>query len=414
MSQREVERAGVIADVAAGRMRQRKAAETLGLSCRQVKRLVRAWRDEGAAGLRSKRRGQPGNHRYPNALRERVLALAKARYADFGPTLLAEYLNREHGLTLSVETLRQWLVQASLWRTRAQRHTVHRARSRRPRFGELIQIDGSPHDWLEGRGPRCTMMVFIDDATSRVLYAHLVPAETTQAYFDGVAAHLAAHGRPLAYYSDRHSIFRINGAALASAPTQFARALKALDIELICAHSPQAKGRVERVHQTFQDRFTKRLRLDGIRDIDAANAHLATYLAEHNQRFARPPLNPEDAHRPLLQDPPGLQRILSHHYTRTVDRHGSLQFDHHALQIDPSHRRRTLGQRLTVIVSGEHIELWHAQTPIPFTRFDLGTWRTQIADRKVIDAQLDRQPVLPRNTLRRPAANHPWRHSPVL
>lgn len=219
MSQREGERAGVIAEVAAGRTRQARAAETLGLSCRQVKRLVRAWRAEGAAGLRSKRRGRPSNRRYPETLRKRVRALEFERYEGFGPTLLGEYLAREHAITVSTETLRQWLIQAGRWKTRAERRTVHRARSRRPRLGELVQVDGSPHDWFEGRGPRCTMIVFIGDATSRVLYARMVPAETTQTYFDGVAAHLAQYGRPLAYYSDRHSIFRFNGEAADPQPT---------------------------------------------------------------------------------------------------------------------------------------------------------------------------------------------------
>lgn len=412
MSQREVERAGVIAEVVSGRMRQRRAAEVLGLSCRQVKRLVRAWRAGGAAGLRSRRRGRPGNHRYPASLRKQVLALAAERYDGFGPTLLGEYLARDHALTVSVETLRQWLIQAELWKTRGQRHTIHRARSRRPRFGELIQIDGSPHDWLEGRGPRCTMIVFIDDATSRVLYAKLVPAETTQAYFDGVAEHLAQHGRPLAYYSDRHSIFRVNIEAADPAPTQFQRAMQTLDIELICAHSPQAKGRVERVHQTFQDRFTKALRVAGIGDIEAANALLQTYLVAHNQQFAKPALNPEDAHRPLTCNATELRRTLSHHHSRTVDPHGAIRFERLALHIDPSHRRRTLGKRLTIVQSGNALELWLGHKQIPFTTFDIKAWRTQVQDRKTLDAMLDQQSTLPRNNVRKPAANHPWHHTP--
>lgn len=413
MSQREVERAGVIAEVAAGRMRQRRAAEVLGLSCRQVKRLVHAWRTEGAAGLRSRRRGRPSNRRHPEGLRKQVLALATERYTGFGPTLLGEYLARDHAITVSVETLRQWLIQAGLWKTRAQRHTIHRARDRRPRFGELIQIDGSPHDWFEGRGPRCTMIVFIDDATSQVLYARLVPAETTQAYFDGVTAHLAQYGRPLAYYSDRHSIFRVNAEAADPAPTQFQRALQTLGIELICAHSPQAKGRVERAHQTFQDRFTKALRLAGIHDLEAANALLQTYLITHNARFAKPALNPENAHRALACTPVELQRILSHHHLRTVDRHGAIRFERLALHIDPHHRRRALGKRLTVVQSGSTLELWLDHKQIPFTAFDINAWRTQVQDRKTLDAMLDQQPALPRNNIRKPASNHPWRHSPL-
>lgn len=146
MSQREVERAGVVSEVASGRMRQRRAAELLGLSCRQVKRLVRAWRSEGATGLRSRRRGRPGNRRHPDAVRKQVLELATERYADFGPTLLAEYLAREHAMTIGVETLRQWLMQEGRWKSKARRRVVHCARNRRPRFGELIQVDGSPHD----------------------------------------------------------------------------------------------------------------------------------------------------------------------------------------------------------------------------------------------------------------------------
>lgn len=410
MSQREVERAGVIAEVAAGRMRQRRAAEVLGLSCRQIKRLVRAWRTCGAVGLRSRRRGHPSNRRHPDSLRQQVLALAAERYTDFGPTLLGEYLARDHAIVVSVETLRQWLIQAGLWKSRVQRRTIHRARDRRPRFGELIQIDGSPHDWLEDRGPRCTMIVFIDDATSRVLYARLVPAETTQAYFDGVAAHLAQHGRPLAYYSDRHSIFRVNTEAADPAPTQFQRAMQTLGIELICAHSPQAKGRVERVHQTFQDRFTKALRVAGIGQLDAANALLQTYLLAHNARFAKPPLNPDDAHRPLTGDANALRRTLSHHHVRTVDPHGAIRFERLALHIDPGYRRRTLGKRLTVIQSGSALELWLDRKQIPFTVFDINAWRTQVHDRKTLDAMLDQQPALPRNNLHKPPANHPWHH----
>lgn len=411
MTQREVERAGLMAEVAGGRIRQRQAAEALGLSCRQIKRLVRTWRAEGAPGLRSKRRGRPSNRRHDEALRTQVLALEASHYAGFGPTLLGEYLAREHAITVSVETLRQWLIQAGRWKPRTRRQVIHRARNRRPRFGELIQIDGSPHDWLEGRGPRCTMIVFIDDATSRVLYARLVPAETTEAYFDGVAAHLAAHGRPLAYYSDKHSIFRVNNEAADPGPTQFERALTTLDIALICAHSPQAKGRVERVHQTFQDRFTKALRVAGVATIDEANALLQSHLDAHNARFAISPADPEDAHRPLAYPVAELPRILSHHHTRIVTRQGTLRFEHLVLRIDPTHTHRTLGKPLTVIQSGEHIELWHEASPIPFTALPWATWRAKIRDRKVLDAELDQRNAVPCNNLRKPAGNHPWRQT---
>ena len=411
MSEQEIERAGVLAEVVAGRLRQRCAAERLGLSVRQVKRLVRAYRAEGAVAVRSKRRGRPSNRRHADALRDQVLALEAERYTGFGPTLLAEYLARDHGLRLSAESVRQWLIHAGRWRAKSQRRSAHRARSRRPRFGELTQIDGSPHDWFEGRAPRCTMIVFIDDATSQVVHARLVPTETTEAYFEGIAEHVLAHGRPLAYYSDKHSIFRVNREDAKSEPTQVERALKTLDIELICAHSPQAKGRVERVHQTFQDRFTKVLRLDAISDLGAANVRLQAYLVEHNQRFAKLPLDPEDAHRPAAMHEVALRRILSPHHRRVVDRNGAIRFERLALQVARSYQRRTLGKRVTVILRRDGIELWHEQTAIPFTCFDIDAWRTQVADRKSLDAALDRRTTPRNDRTAPPLKKHPWRQA---
>ncbi|HNG82852.1 MAG TPA: ISNCY family transposase [Burkholderiaceae bacterium] len=409
LSQREVDRAGVLAEVVAGRLCQRRAAEVLGLSTRQVKRLVRAYRTQGVGAIRSKKRGRPSNRRHSDVLRERVLALATERYHDFGPTLLAEYLQREHAILLSPETLRQWLIRAGRWKARSQRRSTHRPRSRRPRFGELIQIDGSPHDWFEGRAPRCTMIVFIDDATSQVVHARLVPAETTEAYFDGIHEHLSRYGRPLAYYSDRHAIFRVNREDVKAAPTQVERALQTLEIDLICAHSPQAKGRVERAHQTFQDRFTKVLRLEGISDIAVANARLQAYLVEHNHRFAKPAFDPEDAHRPVTQSTDELRRILSPHHTRTVGRSGAVQFGQQILQVARSHHHRSLGKQLTVIVNQGSIELWKRETAVPFTALDRRLWRAQVKDRKALDAALDQRRSKPTRNVTKPAANHPWR-----
>lgn len=408
LTQAEVERAGVIGEVTAGRMKQRRAAEVIGVSVRQVKRLVRAFRAQGAVGLRSRRRGRPGNRRQPDELRAQVLALVRERYVDFGPTLLAEYLARYHTIRLAPETLRQWLIAAGLWRAKACKRHLHRARARRPRFGELVQIDGSPHAWFEDRGPRCTMIVFIDDATSRVLYARFVEAETTRAYFDGFAAHWRSHGTPLAYYSDRHSIFRVNLPDAEAEPTQAERALASAGIELICAHSPQAKGRVERAHRTLQDRLVKALRLADIANIDAANAFLATYLTEHNRRFAKPAHDAQDAHRPLTLAADDLDRVLSLQHTRVVDAQGAVRFDNHAYQIAPAHQpRRLVGRRITVIERSGGIELREGKRTLGYTAFDLKRWRARIADRKVLDARLDRLTAAPRKPAK-PAPNHPW------
>jgi hypothetical protein len=376
-----------------------------------VKRLVSAYRRYGPASVRSKKRGQPSNRRYADTLREQVLALEAERYQGFGPTLLAEYLAHEHAIVLSVETLRQWLIQAGRWKAKSKRKNVHRPRDRRPRFGELVQIDGSPHDWFEGRGPRCTMIVFIDDATSRTVYARLVPAETTQAYFEAIQSHLSQHGRPLAYYSDRHSIFRVNQAEVEAQPTQVERALQTLDITLICAHSPQAKGRVERVHKTFQDRFVKALRVADISDITAANAFLQDYLIEHNQRFAKPSYDPQDAHRPVEQAEAELQRILSPHHPRKVTKQGTVQFDNTVYKIASTHLRRSIGKTVTVVVTSSAVELWHGTKQLAFDTMDLDIWRAQIKDKKALDAEMDRLTRLPAKVTK-PAKNQSTQVNP--
>lgn len=412
LSKQEVERCGVLAELVGGRMRQARASELLGLSVRQVKRLVQRYRMEGELGLRSKRRGRASNRGYAPALREQVLHLASTRYEGFGPTLLAEYLLAEQSLRLAPETLRQWLSGAGLHDPRGRRQSLHRARKRRPRFGELVQIDGSPHDWFEGRGPRCTLIVFIDDATSRVLYARWVPSETTQAYFDGFATSWREYGLPLAYYSDRHSIFRVNQDTAQAQPTQVERALRDAQIELICAHSPQAKGRVERVHQTFQDRLVKALRLAQINDLDAANAFLQTWLPTHNQRFAKPPCDPANAHRPCPYHNTELARRLHPQHPRKVNHQGAVIFRKQALQLPKHAWRRQVGQTLTVIEYPDRLELHDGQQPLAFDPFDLQNWRGQVLDRKQLDALLDRKPKT-NQPPHIPAPNHPWRKKAI-
>lgn len=298
MSKKELTRLEIVRRVIDKRMRQAEAASHLGLSVRQVKRLVRAVREEGAAGLASKRRGRPSNRRIFDAEKALCLALIRTHYADFGPTLAAEYLTSEHGYPYSVETLRGWMAEAGLWMPKkAGRAHAHPPRKRRPRLGELIQIDGSPHDWFEGRSPRCCLIAFIDDATSRLMRARFVPVESTGAYLAVLKDYVTEFGIPVAVYSDRHSIFTKHDPEDLE-PTQFERALGTLGTEPIQANSPQAKGRVERVLQTLQDRLVKAMRLAGIDGIEAANIFLETWLPKHNARFAFSPRDIEDAHQP--------------------------------------------------------------------------------------------------------------------
>jgi transposase len=263
MSEGELTRLEVIQQVQRKTLKQREAAELLSLTRRQVIRLCKLYQGSGAAGLISKRRGAPANNRLPEKTVKKALQLLHKRYHDFGPTLAHEKLTIE-GVSLSVEAVRQLMIAEGLWQVRrAPRPVIHQLRERRARVGELIQIDGSPHDWFEGRAPQCTLLVFVDDATSQLMHLQFVKAETTFTYFAAVRAYLTEFGKPLAFYSDKFSVFRVNlpNALSGTGLTQFGRGMKELQIQLICAHSPQAKGRVERANQTLQDRLTKELRL---------------------------------------------------------------------------------------------------------------------------------------------------------
>ena len=334
MSQRELTRLEVIQRVKRKTLKQRQAAELLSLSVRQVKRLCKAYRSDGAAGLISKRRGQPSNNRLPEKTINQAQQLLRSRYPDFGPTLATEKLAIE-GVSLSVETVRQLLIGEGLWKAKCVRRPVlHQLRERRARLGELVQIDGSPHDWFEGRAAKCTLLVFVDDATSRLMYLQFVEAETTFNYFAGVRSYLSEFGKPLAFYSDKFGVFRVNipNALSGTGLTQFGRALKELDIELICAHSPQAKGRVERANQTLQDRLTKELRLRDLSSLAAANAYLPEFIAAYNVRFAVAPRSAESAHRSLGkgEDP---ERVLTLCERRTLSKNLTLSYNNVIYQI---------------------------------------------------------------------------------
>ena len=317
LSMSEADRAVVIGQVAEKRLRQREAAERLGVSVRQVKRLVARYRERGPAGLVSGHRGKVSNNALAAAVRGAAMELVRERYADFGPTFAREKLVEVHGYRLSVETLRKWMVAEGVWRAKARRAArVHQIRPRRECVGDLVRIDGSPHDWFEDRGPRCTLIVYIDDATSRLLALGFFAAETTEAYMETTRAHLAAQGRPVAYYSDRYGVFRVNKKDREGALTQFSRALRTLDIAALQAGSPQAKGRVERANLTPRDRLVKEMRLRGIDDMAAGNAYLPEFMADFNRRFAVAPRNPADAHREVLHD--AARRLSRHHRRRAI------------------------------------------------------------------------------------------------
>ena len=303
MSVKERRRLELFGKVKRKEMKLRKAAELLGLGYRQAKRSYARYLESGDGGLVHRLRGRPSNRRGDERRRDAILARYRERYVDFGPTLAAEYLAKD-GLEVSVATLRRWLVTEKLWQP-GRRGSAHRSwRPRRSMFGELVQMDGSHHDWFEGRRAWAVLMVMIDDATNRI-EAQFFESESTESAMTVVRHYVNKRGLPRALYVDRDSIFRVNRAAnreesLAGTPaqSQFGRAMRDLDVELICAHSPQAKGRVERCHGTLQDRLVKALRLQGIATLESANRFLEReFVPEHNARFAVRPAERGDAHR---------------------------------------------------------------------------------------------------------------------
>ena len=292
MSDKEFARLDVLLNLEAGRIRIADACTLLGLQRRQVFRLLRGFRERGALSLVSSRRGRPSNNRLPEAVRELAIAIVRERYADFGPTLACEKLSQRHGCRVSRETLRQWMIAEGLWLDRRRRlPSVHQRRNRRARVGELVQIDGSQHFWFENRGPECTLIAYVDDATSRILHAAFVPCESTFDDLRETRAYVARFGRPIAFYSDKHAIFRVSKreAAGGDGMTQFGRALHELNIDILCANSAPAKGRVERSFGTLQDRLVKEMRLAGIDTIAAANVFLPAFIEGYNERFGKAP-----------------------------------------------------------------------------------------------------------------------------
>ena len=394
MSAAERERAHVVRQVCGGAILQREAGERLSLSVRQVRRLVRAWRERGDAGLISRQRGRVSPRRLEGSLRVRIERLLADKYPDFGATLAAEKLGELDRIVVSRETVRRLQIGLGLARAKRRRaRRVHRARERRRRFGELVQIDGSPHDWLEGRGPRCTLIVFADDATSRLTALRFAPAETTNAYLHALEAHVLAHGVPLAFYSDRHGIFRVNAkeAASGDAMTEFGRVAERLRIELIQASTPQAKGRVERANQTLQDRLVKEMRLRGISDMAAAQAFAPTFIALWNEKFATPPQDPVSAHRPWTATREALDETLARREERTLSK--ALTFSaggklHCIKTTGPGTALR--GARVTLMhMRNGDMRVLYKGRALPYTHFKTRPGPRNAEDEKTLDARVD-------------------------
>lgn len=406
MSQKERRRVEMLSRVRDGQLTLAKAAELMGVGYRQAKRLNQRYRAQSDAGLVHGLRGRAGNRAIAPEHRAQIVALYQAQYADYGPTLAAECLMAEHGLAVQAETLRGWLMAAGLWRRRL-RHAQHRQwRQPKEHLGEMVQMDGSDHDWFEGRGERCSLMVMIDDAPNRTL-ARLFPAETTAAAFEVFWCYAERYGLPLSLYVDKSSIYRTTREASVDeqladeAPlTQFGRAMNELDVTLKLAHSPQAKGRVERRNRLFQDRLVKALRRAGINDMAAANAFLDSgFLDEINQRWSHEPAAAADLHRALAADV-DLARVLGFQESRVVQPDWTIRWRRRHFQIKAQDASRGLvGQRVVVL---EQLD---------------GTIRLLYRGRELTWKELEQRPSRPAaepppgptSTPPKPAADHPWR-----
>ena len=343
MTTRELDRLKVIHQVLQHKLTWPQAAAQLALSIRQIGRLCARVRVAGHQGIIHRLRGRRSNHQLAAGRLARALALVTRHYPDFGPTFATEKLRERHHLILSPWTLRQEMIRAGLWKPRRQ-HVQHRTwRPRRACVGELVQLDGSDHAWFEARGPRCVLLLYIDDATSRLLDGEFVAVEDTVTLLRSTRTYLERHGRPVAFYVDKDSIYRVNRQATieeqlqdAAPLTQFTRAMTELGITVIPANSPQAKGRVERSFDTHQDRLVKELRLARISDRATANRFLrARYFPAHNRHYAVEPANPTQAHRPLLPTH-DLDAILSVQTTRTVERDFTVRLQNQFFQLGPS------------------------------------------------------------------------------
>src|SRR4030081_3153488 len=333
LSQRERDRLGVLHEIKQKQITQREAARRLKISDRHIRRLLVGLRKLGDRAVLHGLRGRPSNRRLAARFEQKILTRVRQRDADFGPTLAAEHLAQE-GLPVSRETLRKWMVKASLWRPRAQGiKTIHVWRERRARFGELVMEDSSPFRWLEERGPACQLIALIDDATSRV-WARFTEHDTTEENLRTLGGWLRRYGRPLAHYTDKNSIFRAAGPATlpeqlrgGKARSHFGRALQELGIEWDAAQSPTAKGPIERLFETLQDRLVKEMRLAGIDTMEAANHFLETrFLPEWEQRFTVTPRNPRNAHRRLGREH-RLEEVLSVRVARKVTDDHTVSWD---------------------------------------------------------------------------------------
>jgi len=399
MSKTEIKRSEILRMADEKRITQKEGAQRAGISERHFRRLIAQYRVGGPEAIISRQRGKASNNRMSIEKREKVLKKLKTDYQGFGPTLASEKLAAREELKVSKETVRQIMIEAGLHRAKTRKKDrIHPMRERRKRRGELVQIDGSYHAWLEDRAEKACLLLFVDDASSEILAAEFVEHESYLTYTSLCKRYFRHYGLPEAFYADRFSVFRVNQSNVTTtdAQTQFERALEELGIELICAYSPQAKGRVERANQTLQDRLVKELRLAGINDYQAANAFLRDYIPVYNKMFSVQPILPLDCHEPLRPEN-DLDLIFSQRFSRILSKDLCFQFDRtvyqiltdrpaYALQSREVEVRQSENGNISVLLNGDKLDFK------PFVR------------------QPKQHPLSTGKVLEwKPAADHPWK-----
>ena len=409
MSKKEVSRISILEQLKERKLTQVKAAAALRITDRQVRRIFKRFKRDGPLGLIHTLRGREGNHRIAENLIAKALELIKTKYPDFGPTLAAEKLAEINGLKIDHDTLRRKMIEKGLWLPK-QRKPVHRSwRERKDSFGEMVQFDGSHHHWFEKRAPRCVLLASRDDANNLV-EAHFVPSEDTLSVFDFWLRYILKHGRPKSIYLDGNSIYKtqrpIQNQGEDFDLTQFERAVEELGIEVIQAHSPQAKGRIENLFETLQDRLIKELRLANISDINEANIFLETFIPKFNGKFAIPPKNQANLHQPP-DERDNLEQIFSIQKERTIQNDFTLRYENQYFQLtNPQPTLVLPGQKVTTekrLNQTIHIRLKDKYLNyIPIDKTSLDSLRQLKA------YALTSNPEPPR-VYAKPAPNHPWR-----
>jgi hypothetical protein len=408
MSLKEADRLTVVKRLGSKELDVGEAAKELGISPRQMKRIRKRYKENGVKGLLSLRKGKPSANRIPTIVRKKALDLIRKHYPDYGPTLAVEKLREKHKLKISKETLRQLMIVEGLWKGKKRKEKkAHPRRTRRSRLGELIQIDGSYEYWFEDRGKKCCLIVFIDDATSRIMLMRFCRTETSEDYLKMLRTYIERYGRPQALYSDKHSIFRVTRKELHGEgkwTTRFHEVLKSLNIELICAHSPQAKGRVERANGTLQDRLIKELREMGICSSEEGNKFLDEYTKVYNEKFSVEPSSPEDAHQHILPSHK-LEYMFMLKEQRKLSKDLSFQYKNEIYQIETSKVYSLWGKQVDVFESdGEVKMVLQGEKPLKYYK-----WKEKIVEpAEIIDVKELETRWSERKT-RKPANRHPWR-----